>query len=64
MYIIKVYNEQGFYGYYAEHPEQPELPFYSDNMFDAIKYTSAAQAQEIADEITYNSDFECVVLPL
>lgn len=55
-YIIKAYNDNGFYGYLAEHPEQKDAVFYDNEVGNAIRFDSLESAERKAQELNYNTE--------
>lgn len=62
VYVLKAYDYDGcFYGYCAPHPDEEDLPFYDDDINNAIKYETIADAEFDIERFEEGSELQIVV---
>ena len=65
-YIIKAFDYDGnFYGYFAEHPDDPKnesFSYYVDDIKDAKKFDSYAEADNMVERFADGSDLESIII--
>lgn len=62
-FVIKAIGDKGDYGFLAIHPEEPDLPYFVDEIEDAIHFENMEDAEIHAQNLEYaSSDFDFEVV--
>lgn len=62
LYVLKAFDWDGnFYGYYAKHPDEEDLPFYDDDVNNAITFENACDAEFLIDDLENGAELQIIV---
>ncbi len=62
LYVLKAFDYDGqFYGYYAPHPEEEGLPYYDEDINNAITFEDACDAEFLIDDLENGAELQFIV---
>ena len=62
LYVLKAFDSDGqVYGYYAPHPEEEGLPYYDDDVNNAITFEDACEAESKIESLENGSELQFVI---
>lgn len=62
LYVLKAFDYDGqFYGYYAPHPDEEGLPYYDDDVNNAITFEDACEAESKIESLENGSELQFII---
>ena len=62
LYVLKAFDWDGqFYGYYAPHPDEEGLPYYDDDVNNAITFEDACEAESKIESLENGSELQFII---
>ena len=62
LYVLKAFDYDGqFYGYYAPHPDEEGLPYYDEDVNNAITFEDACEAESMIDDLENGAELQIIV---
>ena len=62
LYVLKAFDYDGqFYGYYAPHPDEEGLPYYDDDVNNAITFEDACEAESMIESLENGAELQFII---
>ena len=62
LYVLKAFDYDGqFYGYYAPHPDEEGLPYYDEDVNNAITFEDACDAESKIESLENGSELQFII---
>lgn len=62
LYVLKAFDYDGqFYGYYAPHPDEEGLPYYDDDVNNAITFEDACEAESKIESLENGAELQFII---
>lgn len=62
LYVLKAFDWDGqFYGYYAPHPDEEGLPYYDEDVNNAITFEDACVAESKIESLENGSELQFII---